>query len=259
MSPPRRLGVAAIVVVSMLVSHVGTARAQDPYVCLDDLSDDEVRHRLLFIESHIAQHSQYSKLWWWGWLTVIGGAGLGYWTAFALTQEGSDPQEYRAARERLFINAAGATLLTTQLSVFAMTSAHAKRKLRRMPTGTPEERRARLRQATVLLERAAKRQTLGISPMAHVGGPFWAIGTGSYLVSRDHPAFFIASAYVMPFIISEARILSQPRASIDAFREYRSMACYGRAGYAMPPSPARTRVDWDVGMGPGGLAFSLTF
>jgi hypothetical protein len=259
MSSPRRPGVVAIVLASMLLSHVGTARAQDPYVCIEDLSDDEVRHRLRFIESHIAEHSQYSKLWWWGWLTVIGGAGLGYWGAFALTREGDDPQAYRAARERLFINAAGATLLTTQLSVFAMTSAHAKRKLRRMPAGTPAERRARLRQATVLLERASKRQQLGTSPMAHVGGPFWAIGTGTYLATRDHPSFFVASAYVMPFIISEARILSQPRAAIDAFREYRVMACYGRAGYAIPMSPARSRVEWDVGMGPGGLAFRLAF
>jgi hypothetical protein len=259
MLPPQRLGIAALVLASVLFAPVTPARAQDPYACLDDLSDDEVGYRLRFIERHIEEHSQYSNFWWWGWLTVIGGAGVGYWGAFALTREQDDPREYRMTRERLFINALGATLLTTQLSVFAMTSAHAKRKLRRMPSDTPEARRARLGQATVLLERAAKRQALGTSPTAHVGGPLWGIGTGSYLASRDHDGIWIASAFVMPLVISEVRILSQPRAAIDAWQKYRAMACYGRAGYAIPKASPRSRADWDLGMGPGGLAFSLTF
>jgi hypothetical protein len=257
-SPPR-LGLAAAILASVLVLNAGTARAQDPYACLEDLSDDEVRHRLRFIEDHIAEHSQYSNIWWWGWLTVIGSAGLANWTMFAITREGDDPSEYRMTRERFFINAVGATLLTTQLSVFAMTSAHAKRKLRRMPNGTPRERRDRLRQATVLLERASKRQQLGTSPTAHGGGPLWGIGTGTYLATQGHPTFFVASAYLMPLIISEARINTQPTAAIDAFRKYRAMACYGRSGYAIEPPPSRSRVDWDLSMGPGGLAFRLTF
>ena len=258
MSPRPRLAIAAIVIASLLVVPTTPALAQDPYACLGELSDDEVSYRLRFIQNHIDEHSQYSKLWWWGWLTVIGGAGIGYWSAFALTRK-NDPDEHRAARERLFINAAGATFLTTQLSVLAMTSAHSQRKLRRLPSDTPEARRAKLLQATTLLERSAKRQAVGVSPTAHVGGPVWAIGTGTYLAVRDHPAFFVASAYLMPLVISEARILTQPRAAIEAWRKYRAMACYGRSGYAIPEVVSRSRVDWNVGLSPGGLGFSLTF
>lgn len=258
--PPRfRIGLAALVVAAILSAHVSPARAQDAYACLDDLSDDEVRYRLQFIERHLEEHGQYSRLWWWGWLTVISGAALGYWSAFAFARKGDDPEDYRMRRERLFINAAGASLLTTQLSVFAMTSAHAERKLRRLPTSTPGERRTKLQQATVLLERAAARQELGLSPTAHMGGPAWGIGSGTYLAVRDHPTFFVASAFVMPLVISEARVLSQPRAAIAAWREYRAMACYGRSGYAIPPTPARKRADWNVGVGPGGLNFGLSF
>lgn len=259
MSPRTRSAIGAFLVATLLTAQARTTRAQDAYSCIDALTDQEVTYRLRSIEAHIAHHKQYSKLWWWGWLTVIGSAGLAYWTAFGVIPHEGDDHDYRMRRERLFINAAGATLLTTQLSVFAMTSAHSHRKLRKLPDGTPEERRVKLREATKLLERAAKRQSIGISPTAHVGGPVWAIGTGTYLAVRDHPTFFVASAYLMPLVISEARILTQPRASIYEWERYRAMACYGRSGYAIPATPERSRVEWDFGIGFGGVNFGFRF
>lgn len=235
------------------------ALANDPYYCIDDLSESEIDYRLRWIEKHFNEHERYSKVWFWGWLSVMGAAAISHAVAFFTIPEQQTQNDYRMLRERMFINAFGATFTSAQMSIFAMTSAHAPRKLRRMPAGTVEEKRTKLHRAVTLLERSHDRQIMGKAAHAHAAGIGWAIGTGTYLTVRGHDPFPIVQAFVLPLVVVQGRILTQPRASIRAFEEYRTISCYGREGFALPPLRAPSRADWEISPGLGSLFFTVSF
>lgn len=249
--------VAALLIALAMPSRI--ALANDPYYCLDDLSESEVDYRLRWIERHFDEHERYSKAWFWGWISLMGAAAISHAVAF-FTIPGQETQEdYRMLRERMFINAVGATFTTGQMGIFAMTSAHAPRKLRRMPADTFEEKRAKLHRAVTLLERSHDRQIMGKAAHAHAAGIGWAIGTGTYLTVRGHDTFPIVQAFVLPLVVVQGRILTQPRASIRAFQEYRTISCYGREGFALPPLQTPKRADWEISPGLGSLFLTVNF
>ncbi|NLE48749.1 MAG: hypothetical protein GX614_10130 [Sandaracinaceae bacterium] len=235
------------------------ALANDPYECIDDLSEYEIDYRLRWIERHFAEHERYSKIWWWGWLSVMGAAAISHAVAFFAIPDQPTQNEYRMLRERMFINAVGATFTTGQMSILAMTSAHAPRKLRKMPANTVEEKRTKLHRAVTLLERSSERQILGKGAHAHAAGIGWAIGTGTYLTVRDHDALTLAQAFVLPLVVVQGRIFTQPRAAIRAYEQYRVIGCFGREGFALPPLRTVKRADWDITPGLGSLFFTVNF
>lgn len=252
---------AALLLVFLVVSIASPrgALANDPYYCIDDLSEAEIDYRLGWIERHFDKHERYSKVWWWGWLSVMGAAAISHAVAFFTIPDQETQSDYRMLRERMFINAFGATFTSAQMGIFAMTSAHAPRKLRKMPANTVEEKRTKLHRAVTLLERSHDRQIMGKAAHAHAAGIGWAIGTGTYLTVRGHDAFPIVQAFVLPLVVVQGRILTQPRASIQAFKEYRTISCYGREGFALPPLRTPKRADWDITPGLGSLFLTVSF
>ncbi len=222
----RRLttAVSFVLATSLAAAIVGyaprRASAQDAYACIDRLDDAEVSQRLAYLIRAFDDGAQHARLWWYGTLTfALGAAGL-TWTLYGLSRD-----EGRDEQDPALVSAIGASLLVAQAVALPLPSAFAPQRLRRLPEGSPEERRAKLRRATRELERSAAREDLLRGITAH-GGPFaYAIGTGTYLaVKRDNP-FAIAQAFLAPPVIGELKIVTLPWNATRAWDRYRSFAC----------------------------------
>lgn len=237
------------------------ALAQDAYSCIDRLSDHDVQRRLMFVEASLESGKRRARIWWYGWTTFAVGATAATWGLYGLSRD--DPRE---VRDSALVGALGSSLMLAQLVAFPLVPAFAPQRLARLPERTPEQRREKLRVATRYLERSAVRERRLRGVVAHLGGPLFALGTGTFIAVRHDEPLASLQAFLAPPIIGEARVLTLPRRAILDWRQYRSFACPPSA--SSPPSPDidRSAVDetrgartWSIIPAPGGLGLRLQF
>jgi hypothetical protein len=237
------------------------AAAQDPYACIDQLSDEEVSHRLQFLVRRFEAGKRHARMHWYGWTTFSLGAVALTWTLYGLSRDDGHNESDPA-----LVSAIGSVLLVAQQFAFPLVPAFAPQRLARIPESTPEERREKLRLATRYLERSAARLDMLRGISAHAGSMAFAIGTGTFLAVRHDEPLATTQAFLAPPVIAEAKILSLPWHAHYDWENYRAFACQVpemRAPsdplvFDAPPRD-ESPVAWSIVPAAGGLGLRLDF
>ncbi len=195
-----------------------TAAAQDPYGCIDRLSDAEVRARNEWLQERFDLAKRRARWWWYGQIALWTGIAVAQTVLAVRAEEVPD-------RFPNTVGAVGAWLTWLQLLVVPHTPAYAPQRFRRAPSSTPEERRARLRYGLRLLEKGAKRQALVGGPRAQLVPLLWTGFWGPYISLRFRDAWTSARLIGGGIVVSEFRILSTPRQAIRDWEAIAAMNC----------------------------------
>jgi len=232
-----------------LVLAIATPRAhaQDAYGCIDRLSDDQVSERLSFIERSFATTERRGRAWYWGFWSLMAGIAVAE-TVIAVRDD------TEVGRVDAALGAAGATFVLTVLTTQPFLGAFGSRRLRRHAEATPEERRAKLRYATRLLERSRDQELLLTSWFAHASAWAYSVAVGTLMLVRYDAPWRAALGYTSGVFITEPRLLSQPMAQVRDFERYRGDTC--SAPYEAPEPPP---MELSLRAAPGGLGLALSF
>ncbi|MEM7138151.1 MAG: hypothetical protein AAF500_16335 [Myxococcota bacterium] len=228
------------------------AQAQDPYFCLDSLSDDAVSYRLRRIEQSFDRGRHDAIGWRVGW---IGGyvALASAQTALAIdaARDGRPWDRFAFAYQ-----AAGGFALALGLAVIPARDTWGAKRLAKRDASTPEARRDKLRYATRLMERGAKvQELLSRGELIGLGVAFGvAGGTVKAVKWPGKTRLNTALMYVIPPILATGTVLSAPRNLVEDWESYRGMACSERYYNNDVEGP-----DFDFSMSPSGMRFSVSF
>jgi hypothetical protein len=241
-----------LLVVCVVLSVCRQASAQEPYHCIDELSDDAVSYRIRSIEESFSRGRQKALGWRIGW---IGGyaALAGVQTALALEAKHEDRPWDRFA---FAYQAAGSGALALGLAVIPMRGVWGGKRIRRQAAGTPQERRDKLRYATRLFERgAAVQELLGRAELVGLGVVYGVVGGTIKAVKWTGKARGnTALMYIVPPILATGTVLSAPRSLVEDWEGYRAIACSERYYDRGPDGPD---LDWSIS--PTGVRFSIDF
>jgi hypothetical protein len=239
---------AACLALATLLTALPTARAQDAYGCIEDMSDAQVADRLRFIERSFARTERRGRAWYWTFWSMMAGIVVG--ESIIASQERSEVGRVDAA-----LGAAGASFVLLTLTTQPFLGAFGTRRLNRRPEATPAQRREKLRYATHLLERSALQERLLTSWFAHGSAWVYSVVVGTLMLRRYHAPWRAALGYFGGVFITEPRLLSQPMAQVRDFERYRGGAC--SAPYVAPDNGPRYELS--LSSSPGGLGLSLSF
>lgn len=247
-----RRPLAPFLVAGLLLCVCNQAVAQDPYHCIEELSDDAVTYRIRSIEESFARGQHDALGWRVGWISGFM-AMAGVQTAFAFDANRKDhPWDLFAYAYQ----AAGSAALAVTLAVMPMRDVWGGKRIRRQAANTPAERRAKLRYATDMFERGAWMQEF-LSSEALIGAAvaFGAAGgTVKAVKWTGHTPGNTALMFILPPIIGTGLVLSAPENLEEDWEGYRGMACSER--YYDRGSDG---VDLDWSISPSGVRFSIDF
>ena len=130
-----------------------------------DLSDEQVKERLGFLEDALTSAQPRAKLWWYGWIAGYSGAALvqGGLAAANWDKKG----DARDFAEDMLVGGATCALGSAGLLISPFVPAYGPAALRALPEGTPEERRAKLLKAEELMRGCARREKEGRGWLTH--------------------------------------------------------------------------------------------
>ena len=220
-------------------------------------SDAEISRRLAFIETRLDRGARSAGLWW----------DLWYYGFVVLTVGQAAPAlavKDQGLRSDLAIGAVFASLGVVPLGVVDFPPRYAAAALRRLPRGTPDERRRKLARGERLLAASAAAETLGRSWLPHVTGTAVAIaGCLVHALAYKRIASCVTTL-IGGVAINEAHIFTQPTAAIDDWRAYREGAfgdAHGSLGAEpsrLAPASGRARV-WSMAGQPAGVGVGGAF
>jgi len=213
-----------------------------------DLSDREVTARIAFIEGALDRGAPAADLWWSGWLVGYSAATFGQ----VVGQYNTGDEK---TKQNLLVGAATTGAGAIGQLVFPLDAGPLAARLRTMPAGTAEERKAKLESAESFLRRSAAQEAFGRSWKTHAINA--AVNLAAGLVVWRHyerPARDGLVTFAVGQLISEAQIFTQPTAAIRDLREYEA-----RTDFGGPAAPRNARRIWYVSPTPGGVLVGCRF
>jgi hypothetical protein len=189
-----------------------------------------------------------AKLWWWGWTGILGGIVVGEGTIALAT---SNP----GTRADAVVGTVGSALGVGAMFLSSRAGFTYRDRLARMDASTPEARLARLREAERILDATANDEELGQAWFVHVGGNAVTLAGTFVLWAGYHQYWGGWLNLVGGVLVSEAQILTHPRAAIRARRAYRD----GTLELSPPASGSASGITFSVVPGIGGLSLIGTF
>ena len=124
---------ALLLVAAALLCHAGGASAQDPYACVDELSDEAVSYRIRTIEKSFADGRYKALGWRIGWIAGYA-ATAGVQGALAVEARQNDRPWDRFA---FLYQAAGGAALALGLAVIPMPGVWGGKRIRKQAADTP--------------------------------------------------------------------------------------------------------------------------
>jgi hypothetical protein len=148
-----------------LLAPPRAANAQDAFSCIEELSDDEVRYRIRYIEDKMQDGKQHAARWRYVWMSLwlAGGGGMTY----AAINAANDKNE--ADKFGWAYLAGGAYFMGLMQAAIPAPGVWGAKRIRRQDESTEEARRAKLLYATNTrhaMDRAEPRPHRG-----HIRGP----------------------------------------------------------------------------------------
>lgn len=228
------------------------ADAQDASSCIEELSDDEVRYRIRYIEDKLQDGKKHATRWRYTWmgLWLAGGAGMTY-AAVKEAQKGNDANKFGWA----YLAAGSYFVATTHMFIPAPGVWGAKR-IRRQDDGSEEARRAKLRYATDTLKKASAVQSLNAGALGIVGGLVYGVVGGTIKATQWTGASrgLTAAIYVGPVVLLGLQTATAPNEGVKAYEAYRGIACSSKYYDTHEEGP-----EFDFSVNPAGSSFRIKF
>ena len=229
--------VSVVIVFLFTVSALPAAADQKPR-----LSDEEIEQRLYFIERRLNEGRSGARGWQYGW--------SGFFAASTALQGYLAIKSNNVDNEANYtvgtVKSAAALVLMLLRPLPAVTGA---KPLEAMPSGTPEEKAARLDAAEDLLAKNARRARERKSWKRHMGAvAVHCIGSGTIAAVGDLQDAAISN--VTGIAVSQIHIWSQPYRAID------DLSAYERT---FPDPPPPERLSWGLTPIRGGLSVTIHF
>lgn len=242
----------SLLAVCALAGGPGGAQAQDPYRCIDELSDDAVSYRIRSIEKSFARGRDRALGWRVGW--------IGGYTALASVQTAlaleADHDNRPWDRFAFAYQAAGGFALAIGLAVIPARELWGGKRIRKQRADTPEARRDKLRYATRQFERGAKvQELLSRGELVALGVVYGAVGgTVKAVKWTGKTPVNTALMYIVPPVLATGTVLSASRNLVEDWEGYRAIACSERYYDRQSEGP-----DLDWSLSPSGVRFSIRF
>lgn len=228
---------------------LGAASAQEA----TELSDEQVKERLSFIENALHSAQPRARTWWYGW---IGGYSAGAIIQGSLSATNWNKKDKRDFAEDMLVGGATCALGVGGLLIDPFVPAYAPRKMRQMPESTPEDRRAKLLKAEELLRECARREKDGQGWLTHM------LNLGANIAGGLVTVFVFDRSWsdgLVTFAISESvsllNIYTQPRRAIRDLKNYEIRYLGGQGVPIAEPGEGH----WLFSVYPGGFSIRIQF
>jgi hypothetical protein len=231
---------------------------------LSAISDQEVKDRLSFVENALRSAQPRARTWWYGWIAgysagavVQIGLAAAHWNDVKAEGTGVPRRVHdRGFAQDMLVGGVTCALGAGNLLINPFSSASAAEKLRSLPEGTPEERRAKLERAEELLRECARRAKEGRGWLNHALNLGANVAAGLVTSLAFHRRW---TDGLLTFATNEAvsllNIYTQPT------RAVRDLNAYEAKYPGMQPSGLKERSGcrFSIGLYPGSLAVSARF
>ena len=243
--------VACVLALGVLTAP-GAAHAQDAFSCIEELSDDQVRYRIRYIEGKLQDGKKHATRWRYTWMSLwLAGGGAMTYAAVNAAQDKRFADRFGWA-----YRAAGSYFLGLTHAIIPAPGVWGAKRIRRMDDSSEAARRAQLLYATNTLKKASTVQSF-------MGGAFPVTGSliygvvGGTIKATQWPGDskgLTAAIFVAPVVLTGIQTATAPREGIEAYEAYRGIACSSKY-YQREQEGA----DFDLSVTPGGGGFRVTF
>jgi hypothetical protein len=230
---------------------------------LQTLSDNQIKERLIFIETALSSAQPRAKTWWYGWIAgysagavVMGSLAAAHWKDVKPDPQTGQPIPDRGFAEDMLVGSATFALGVGGLLIDPFVPAYGPNRLRAMPEETPEERRLKLQKAEELLRECARRERDGRGWLTHLLnlGANAAAGLVTVL-AFDRPWSDGLLTFATGEAVSLLNIYTQPRRAVRDLENY-EIRYLGRQGaISRPPGESR----FYCHLNPRGLSLGMRF
>jgi hypothetical protein len=228
------------------------ASAQDAFSCIEELTDDEVRYRIRYIEGKMQDGKKQATRWRYVWMSLWLGAGGGMtYAAINAARDHNNPDRFGWA-----YLAGGAYFFGLMHAALPAPDVWGAKRIRRLDDGTEEARRAKLLYATETLKQAADVEELMGGPLGVVGSLIYGVVGGTIKATQWTGASrgLTAALYVAPPLLLGLQTATAPRSSVAAYEAYRGIACSSKYY-----ERTEEGVDFDFSVSPAGGSFTVSF
>lgn len=248
----QRLAAVLVCALAFTLWAPSRADAQDAFSCIEELSDDQVRYRIRYIEKTLEDGKKHATRWRYTWmgLWLAGGAGMTY-AAVKNARDNDEADKFGWA----YLAAGSYFMAATHMFIPAPDVWGAKR-IRRQDDGSEEARRAKLLYATQTLKKANGVQSLSTGALPTVGGLIYGVVGGTIKATqwKGQSRGLTAGMYVGPPLLGLMQTATAPNAAVKGYEAYRGIACSSKYYDTHEEGP-----EFDFSVSPGGTNFSVRF
>jgi hypothetical protein len=228
------------------------ANAQDAFSCIEELTDDEVRYRIRYIEGKMQDGKKQATRWRYVWMSLwlAGGGGMTY-AAVKAARDSDQADKFGWA-----YLAAGSYFLGLTHAMIPAPDVWGPKRIRRQDDSTEEARRAKLLYATQTLKKSATIEEFSAGPMATVGMLTYGVVGGTIKATQwtGQSRGLTAAIYVAPPLLAGVQTATAPTGSAKAYEAYRGIACSSQYYQKTEEGP-----DLDFSVSPAGGSFKVSF
>jgi len=228
------------------------ADAQDAFSCIEELTDDEVRYRIRYIQDKMKDAKPQATRWRYVWMSLwlAGGGGMTY-AAINAANDSNDADKFGWA-----YLAGGAYFIGLTHAFIPAPDVWGAKRIGRKDDSTEEARRAKLLYATETLKKSASVEELMGGPLGIVGSLTYGVVGGTIKATQwtGSSRGLTAAIYVAPPLLVGVQTATAPRGSVEAYEAYRGIACSSKYYERTEEGP-----DFDFSVGPGGGNFKVSF
>jgi hypothetical protein len=255
----KHLGRAFWLALFFLSLSLGWAFPQE----IQNLSDEQVKERLRFIENALNTAQPRAKTWWYGWIAgysagaaVMGTLAAVHWKDTKKDADTGQEVPDRGFAEDMLVGSATFALGVGGLLIDPFVPAYGPNELRAMSEDTAEESRVKLRRAEELLRECAKREREGRGWLTHLLNLGANAAAGLVTVLAFDRSW---SDGLLTFATGEAvsllNIYTQPRRAVRDLENYEIKYGGKQGTYAGEAGESR----FYCRLNPRGISFGMRF
>jgi len=250
-----------------LLAPPRAANAQDAFSCIEELSDDEVRYRIRYIEDKLEDGKKHATRWRYVWMSLwlAGGGGMTYAAVNAaqdrqsceagtmgdVCRSNSDAKKFGWA-----YLAGGAYFFGLMHAVIPAPDVWGSKRIRRQDESTEAARRAKLLYATNTLKQASDVQALTSGALGVAASLIYGVVGGTVKATQwtGYTRGLTAGIYVAPVLLVGLQTATAPTEATKSYEAYRGIACSSKYYDRSEEGP-----EFDFSVSPAGGRLKVSF